>query len=106
MEAHWKNTKLATRAQMLSKCQISCVIGGLAAVTLLALLISTFSVDMLIYDEGNVYSCPVDYLEDSVAKQFEIDHADDEGKAWQLDFISHQKYEDLFYDPLECRPFY
>lgn len=71
-----------------------------------ALLISTLSVDMLVYDEGNVYSCPVDSMEDTLARDYEYEKGDDEGKAWQLDPISHVQFEDMFYDPMECRPFY
>jgi len=28
----------------------------------IVLIVSTFAKDMLIYDEGNVYSCPADHL--------------------------------------------
>ena len=66
------------------------------------MILTSFAPDMLIYDEGNVYSCPSDYLKDGLADQVEID----EGKAYQIDPISHQQFEDLFYDPMACQPFY
>lgn len=31
---------------------------------------------------------------------------DNQGKHFQIDMISHQKFEDMFYDPVACRPFY
>ena len=30
----------------------------------------------------------------------------DEGKAFNVDALSHEKFEDVFYDPMACRPFY
>ena len=74
----------------------------MATVTILA----AFASDMLIYDEGNVYSCPVDHLNGKMAGHLGKDLNDDEGKAYQIDPISHKKFEDMFYDPVACRPFY
>lgn len=73
---------------------------------LLCVVLSSFASDMLIYDEGNVYSCPSEhhnYVLEEVAG-YELDF--DEGKAYQIDPISHLNYEDMFYDALACRPFY
>ena len=63
---------------------------------------------MMIYDEGNVYSCPVDHMNGVLAQRYEAEHGgrDDEGKGYQIDPISHREFEDMFYDPMECRPFY
>ena len=65
------------------------------------LILTSFAHDMLIYDEGSVYSCPAEHLKDTLDE-----YNDDQGKNFQIDMISHQKFEDMFYDPLECRPFY
>lgn len=69
-----------------------------------AMVLTTFAPDMMIYDEGNVYSCPGDYMNDAIASKYA--KSDDEGKAYQIDPISHKQFEDMFYDPMECRPFY
>ena len=51
---------------------------GLIAAIIVSLILSTFATDMLIYDEGNVYSCPVDSL-------ISPNGNDDEGKAYDID---------------------
>lgn len=84
-----KDMKLVSRAAMLSNCQNYSLVGILVGLMAIALLVSSFSVDMLVYDEGNVYSCPVDAIEDTLAREYEYEQGDDEGKAWQLDPISH-----------------
>lgn len=65
---------------------------------------TAFAEDMLIYDEGNVYSCSIDHLESSLKAEWE--KRDDEGKGFQLDPISHKEFEDLFYEPMACPPMY
>lgn len=42
-------------------------------------ILTAFSADMLIYDEGNVYSCPVDHLNSYLTARIEND---DEGKYY------------------------
>ena len=45
-----------------------------------ALVLTTFAPDMLIYDEGNVYSCPVDHMNEVLASKYA--ETDDEGKEY------------------------
>ncbi len=45
-------------------------------------ILTAFGSDMLIYDEGNVYSCPVDHLNGKIAAHIEQDLNDDEGKFY------------------------
>lgn len=85
---------------MLSSCQNYSLVTVMIFLFALSLVLSALSVDMLVYDEGNVYSCPVDSIEDTLARQYAYEHGDDEGKAWQMDPISHVQFEDMFYDPL------
>ena len=72
-------------ATKLTPCQNICIIVSYSTWILTAMILTSFAPDMLIYDEGNVYSCPSDYLKDGLADQVEID----EGKAYQIDPISH-----------------
>lgn len=51
------------------------------------MVLTTFSSDMLIYDEGNVYSCPLDHMKKEFADKYPASF--DEGKAYQIDPISH-----------------
>lgn len=60
---------------------------------------------MFIYDIGNVYSCPYDHTIKSMAHKMDVTN-DDEGKGYKTDWISHRKFEDRYYDPMACRPFY
>lgn len=69
---------------------------------LISLFMTTLAQDMMVYDEGNVYSCPADHLNKELGKLNDVD----QGKHFQIDSISHKKFEDMFYDPLACRPFY
>ena len=73
--------RLDARASILSTCQNYLIVASLTAVICIVLVVSTLSADMLIYDEGNVYSCPVDYMRDTMQKRWEEKHGDDEGKA-------------------------
>ena len=66
------------------------------------MVLTSFAPDMLIYDEGDVYSCPSDYLQNELSKKVQ----ENEGKAYQIDPISHKQFEDMFYDPMACKPFY
>jgi len=63
-----KDTKLVSRASMLSSTDNFLVISLMLFCFVLALVVSTVSADMLVYDEGNVYSCPVDYMKDTLQK--------------------------------------
>lgn len=63
-----KDTKLVNRASMLSTCQNYSIVVALAFLFIVAMIVSAFAVDMLIYDEGNVYSCPVDYMQETLAR--------------------------------------
>ena len=38
------------------------IVGCFTFILAIVLVVSTFASDMLIYDEGNVYSCPADHL--------------------------------------------
>lgn len=53
---------------MLSTCQNYSIVVALAFLFIVAMIVSAFAVDMLIYDEGNVYSCPVDYMQETLAR--------------------------------------
>lgn len=65
---------------MLTTCQTNAIAAFVIFSFAIVLLASSFSADMLIYDEGNVYSCPVDYLQKSLPQKYEM--TDDEGKSW------------------------
>ena len=65
--------------------------------------LTTLGPDMLIYDEGEVYSCPVDHMNSVLAQNFQND---EEGKGYMEDWISHKEFEDLYYDAMACKPFY
>ena len=90
----------------MSTTQNFCLVALFVIILGTALVVSSFASDMLIYDEGAVYSCPVDHLNGRLAEHFENELNDDEGKAYQIDPISHKKFEDMFYDPMACKPFY
>ena len=99
-----KQAKLDSMSSMLSTCQINCLVITISIFLAAALVMTAFTSDMLIYDEGNVYSCPVDHLDEKLAAKYA--ETDDEGKGYQIDPISHQQFEDMFYDPMACKPFY
>ena len=88
----------------MSSCETHCLVITFVIILAVAMVSTTFASDMMIYDEGNIYSCPVDYMNEALASKYAT--SDDEGKAYQIDKISHKQFEDMFYDPMECRPFY
>ena len=98
--------RLESRASVLSPGQNFCLLATMIVFVLISMVLTAFSTDMMIYDEGNVYSCPVDHVEKSMAAAYESMHGDDEGKSYSIDPISHKLFEDMVYDPMECRPFY
>ena len=62
-----KQAKLDSMSSMLSSCQINCLVITISIFLAAAMVLTAFSSDMLIYDEGNVYSCPVDHLDEKIA---------------------------------------
>ena len=65
----------------------------LVIIMAIILILTTLAPDMMIYDEGNVYSCPVDHMNGVLAKKYEAENGkgvDDEGKGYQIDPISHR----------------
>lgn len=71
-----------------------------------ALVASTFGVeDMLHYDEGDVYSCPLSLVQDEL-DSFTVNELDDSGKGFVVDRLTTRQTEDPFYDPMLCVPFY
>ena len=101
-----KKPKLVSCSTMMTKSEICCLSFLFVVIMILAIIVSSFASDMLIYDEGDVYSCPVDHINSKLAEHFEVKLDDDEGKRFRVDPISHEKYEDMFYDPMACQPFY
>ena len=54
--------RLESRASVLSTCQNTCIVATLVILTASCLVLASFSADMFIYDEGNVYSCPSEHI--------------------------------------------
>ena len=69
-----KQAKLDSMSSMLSTCQINCLVITISIFLAAAMVLTAFTSDMLIYDEGNVYSCPVDHLNEVLANN----HAEDD----------------------------
>ena len=97
-----REVTLDSKAGQLTGKENCCIITLLTIVILTVMVLTSFAPDMLIYDEGDVYSCPSDYLQNELSKKVQ----ENEGKAYQIDPISHNQFEDMFYDPMACRPFY
>ena len=74
-------------SSLLTTCQIYCLVITFTILLGGAMVLTTFSSDMLIYDEGNVYSCPLDHMKKEFADKYPASF--DEGKAYQIDPISH-----------------
>ena len=69
---------LVSKARILSPCQNFAILAFLVLVLLTVMVITSYAPDMLIYDEGNVYSCTADHLNDKLNEKVE----QDEGKAY------------------------
>ena len=67
-EEEEKDMKLVSRADVLSGCQNFSIIAGFLLALIIVLVMTGFAADMFIYDEGNVYSCPADYLNGELDK--------------------------------------
>ena len=71
-----------------------------------AFVASTFAVeDMLHYDEGDVYSCPLDFVQSGL-DSYEVKQMENQGEGYVVDRLTSTQTEDPFYDPMECVPFY
>lgn len=77
-----KQARLDARSSLLSSCQIYCLVITYTIAMAISMLLTTLAPDMLIYDEGNVYSCPVDHMDNELASLYENELNDDEGKAY------------------------
>ena len=60
--------KLISRAEVLTGCQNMTIVTCFTVVMAIVLILTTFASDMLIYDEGNVYSCPAEHLNSHLEK--------------------------------------
>ena len=69
---------LVSKARVMSPCQNFITLAFLVIVLLTVMVITAFAPDMLIYDEGNVYSCTADHLNEKLEEKVE----QDEGKAY------------------------
>ena len=67
-------------SSLLSTCQINCLVITFSIFLAIAMVMTTFASDMLIYDEGNVYSCPVDHMNEILASKYA--EVEDEGKEY------------------------
>jgi len=63
-----RQIKLVSRASILSSCQNMALVACFSTMLAIVMILSTFAADMLIYDEGNVYSCPADHLKKEIFK--------------------------------------
>ena len=106
MDKSKDKVKLESRATVLSTCQNWCLVATLVIIIATVLVLTSFSVDMFIYNEGNVYSCPKELIISNLIDEHEDTHGRDSGRHYQLDPISHREFEDMVYDPMMCRPFY
>ena len=59
--------RLDSKAGMLNTCQSYCIVASLVFITITVMILSSFAPDMLIYDEGNVYSCPADHINNELS---------------------------------------
>ena len=68
----------------MTTCQNYCIVALFVVIFAIALILTTLAPDMMIYDEGNVYSCPVDHMNGVLAKKYEEKNGgrDDEGKGY------------------------
>lgn len=96
--------KLTSRGDTMSKCHLFCVLLFLIITLIISIAIGSFHKDMLIYDEGNTYSCTKD-LNGLQEDEF---FADNQylGQQFSEDPISLEATMNMFYDPFKCAPIY
>ena len=63
-----KKVRLDSRGTLMSSCQTFTLVAFLVIVIIVAMIGTAFAPDMLIYDEGNVYSCPKDYMNEKLTE--------------------------------------
>ena len=99
--------KIEMRSQHMESLHTLGFAGVVLVLTIVLVTVSATSAPMLIYDESEVYSCPEDYAKEAAWEQPEREaFTAMQDKRYNKDFLTGAPTEDLFYDPLKCKPFY
>ena len=90
--------------ETMSLCHLFCVILTTGVILTGSFFVGSFHKDMMMYDEGNTYSCSKDIKGEWIGSVFsDLQY---QGSSMTEDFVSQELTENMFFDPLKCFPLY